>query len=112
MPDCHFRLYPEYRDQRHSKITHLGEQAVQRRLIDDRSGDQGHAAGLARDLQPVEPGRPALVEDPLDADFITHRLVTPSCAGRVWRTRVGRLTSASTGTSPTPLACVVDLFLH
>ena len=55
------------------QVVDLGEQAVQGRLVGDRPGDQGHAAGFAAELQPVEPGGPALVEQPLYADLVTHR---------------------------------------
>jgi len=56
------------RQRRQTQIADLGEQAVQGRLL----GDHGHAAGLAAELRPVEPGRPAVVEDALDADPVPH----------------------------------------
>src|SRR6266699_2911850 len=82
------RVDVAYREQRQAKVTDLGKQAVQRRLVGDRPGDHGHAAaGFARQLQPVEPGRPALVEDALDVDFVAHRSFTPSGVrtGPAWR---------------------------
>ena len=89
-----FRVYPAYRDQRQSKVADLSEQAVQRRLIDDVSLYHCRAAELARDLEPVEPGRPALVENAIDTDLIAHRRSHPSFPRRVWRRGAGHLASS------------------
>src|SRR6266508_774244 len=64
------------REQRQAKVTDLREQAVQRRLVGDGPGDDGRAAGFAGELQPVEPGRPALVEEALDVDLVPRRFLT------------------------------------
>jgi hypothetical protein len=61
-------------EQGQAQVADLGEQAVQGRLVGDRPGDQGgRVVGLAGHRQPVESGRPALVEQALDADLVAHR---------------------------------------
>jgi hypothetical protein len=45
---------------------------VQSGLVGDRTCDDGYAVGLGRNLQSVEPVRPAFVEDSLDADLVSH----------------------------------------
>src|SRR6266540_1272996 len=82
------------RDQWQAKVADLGEQAVQGRLVGDRPGEHGHAAGLAGELQPVKPRRPALVEDALDADLVAHRLLTPLGVHAGWRRQVGHRATA------------------
>jgi glyoxylase-like metal-dependent hydrolase (beta-lactamase superfamily II) len=53
-------------------VADLGQQAVQGRLVGDRPGDDGHAGFVAADLQALEPGRPAALQHPLDADLIAR----------------------------------------
>ena len=63
------------RDQRQADVAHLLEQAVQRGLVDDRAVDDGGAVALVGEAQPVEPGGPAGVEVPLEADLVPSGLV-------------------------------------
>jgi hypothetical protein len=58
------------RDQRQAQVAHLREQAMERGLVDDRTMDDGGAVAVAGEDQPVEPGRPAGAEVPLDADLV------------------------------------------
>jgi MalT-like TPR region len=56
-----------HRQQLQAQVADLGEQAVQGRLVDDGPGDPGLAGLVAGDLQPVEPGRSAAVQDMAEA---------------------------------------------
>jgi hypothetical protein len=46
------------REQRQAQVTDLGQEAVQRRLVGDRTDDDGLAELVAGDTQALEPGRP------------------------------------------------------
>src|SRR5215217_2102210 len=43
------------------------------RLVAARPGDDGLAGLVAAELQAFEPGRPAAVQDALNADLVAHR---------------------------------------
>ena len=60
-----------HRDQAHPEVAYLDQHSVQRWLIGQRPGDDGLAA-LAGDLETLEAGCPALVEDSLDADLVAR----------------------------------------
>ena len=62
------------RDQGDADVAQLLEQAVQRRLVDDRAADDGGAVVLVGEAQPVEPGRPAGSEVSLDPDLVLRRV--------------------------------------
>ena len=66
------------RDQRQAYVAHLLEQAVQSGLVDDEAGDDGGAVAVVGQAQPVEPGGPAGIEVPLEADFVPSGLVRRS----------------------------------
>jgi hypothetical protein len=48
----------------------LGGQAMQGRLIGNRSGDQGLTGRIAADLEAFEPAGPVTVEDAAHADLV------------------------------------------
>src|SRR4030095_4883776 len=64
--------------QRQAPVADRGEQAAQGRLVGDRPDKDGLAAVVAGDSQAVEPGRPAAVQDALDADLVMHWRLRPS----------------------------------
>jgi hypothetical protein len=55
----------------------LGEQAMQGRLIGNRSGDQGLAGRIAADLEADEPAGLVTVEDAAHPDLVVDRSVGP-----------------------------------
>lgn len=59
-----------HRDQDEPEVAHFGQHPVQGGLIGKRSRDDRLAA-FAPDLEAVEPGRPAAVENPVHADLVT-----------------------------------------
>ena len=63
------------RDQRQADVADLLEQAVQRGLVGDRAVDDGGAVALVAEAQAVEPGSPAGIEVPLEADLVASGLV-------------------------------------
>src|SRR4029450_13558774 len=80
-------------EQLQAQVADLGEQAVQGRLVGDRPGDGGPAPIVGDDLQAVEPGRPAAVQDALDVDLVVHprlRRGSPPRATRTLRKQPGR----------------------
>src|SRR5919112_6679005 len=58
------------RQELQAEVADLGQQAVEGRLVGDRSGDGGRTRLVAGHLQAVEPGRPAAVQHPGDADLV------------------------------------------
>jgi hypothetical protein len=89
---------PADREQLQAQVTDLGQQAMQRRLVGERAGDDGLAGLVAGDAQTLKPGRPAAVQDTLDADLVVDgldgwvgRLSTSIRPGH----RVSRATTAS-----------------
>src|SRR5215216_7589719 len=76
------RVGAAYLQQLQAQVADLGEQAVQGRLVGDRPGDDGVAALVAGHPQAVEPGRPAAVQNALDADFVVDRRLRPSSPPR------------------------------
>src|SRR5712692_4615864 len=48
---------------------------MQRGLVDDGASEDGCAVALVGEAHPVEPGGPSGGEVPLEADFVTSRLV-------------------------------------
>src|SRR5215211_2918244 len=58
------------RQELQAEVADLGQQAVEGRLVDHRSGERGLARLVAGHLQAVEPGRPASVQLPGDADLV------------------------------------------
>lgn len=60
---------PPHRDQDQPEIADPVQQPEKERLIDDLAGDNRLAA-VALDRQVPEPGSPAPVEDPVDADLV------------------------------------------
>ena len=52
------------RDERQAGVSHLLEQAVERRLVGDRTVDDRRAVALVGQAQPVEPGDPSALEVP------------------------------------------------
>ena len=57
---------------------------MQRGLVDDRAMDDGGAVALVGEAQSVEPGGPAGVEVPLEADLVppSAAVVGSSCSRR------------------------------
>jgi len=53
---------PAHRDQGEAEVSNPGQQAVQGGLVDHGPGDRRLADGRVRQLEPIEPGRPASVE--------------------------------------------------
>src|SRR5918911_2063077 len=66
------RVQTTHRDQWYAKIAQPGDQSMQRRLVGHTPGDRGHASGFGRELEAVEAGRPAFVENAVHADLIPH----------------------------------------
>jgi hypothetical protein len=67
------------------KGAHLDEHPMQRRLIDERAAQHRVVIGVVGDRKPRELGRPALVEVPLDANFVVRHLsssrdISDACA--------------------------------
>src|SRR5450755_1498223 len=62
------------RDQGHADVADLLEQAVQCGLVDQLAAQHGGAVLLVREGEPVEPGGPAGVEVPGQADLVPARL--------------------------------------
>ena len=62
--------HPIHRQQRQAEVADAGDHAMQRRLVDDWTGQHGRAVVLALDDQAPEPVRPAVVEVPGHADPI------------------------------------------
>lgn len=56
-------------EQWQARVAGSCDQAVQGRLVGGGPGEHGHAAGLAGELQLVEPRHSALVEEAFDADL-------------------------------------------
>src|SRR5215212_10999687 len=65
------------RDQGGAEVAHLREQAVQLSLVGHCATQGGGAVVLADESQSAEPGRPVLVEVPLDPQFVVGRRVLP-----------------------------------
>src|SRR5450631_2941679 len=63
------------RDQRDADIAQRVQQAMQCRLVDDWSLDQGGAVVLAGEGHPVEAGRPACGKVSLETDLVAARTV-------------------------------------
>ena len=61
------------RHQRKTAVAQLLEQAVQRRLVDDRAAEDGCAVVLVPERQSVEPTSPSGPEVSLDSDLVLHR---------------------------------------
>jgi hypothetical protein len=79
----HVSLLVSDREQREADIAERAEQSVERRLVDDGTFDEGGAVGQGGEGHPVESGRPAGAEVPLEADLVpagAHLLL------RAWRT--------------------------
>lgn len=57
-------------DQIQPEVTSFGEQAVERRLVDDHAGDCRAAIVVVGDGEAIEPPRPAQVEMPPDANLV------------------------------------------
>ena len=55
-------------DQGDAEVADFGEQAVQLRLVRDGTGEAGRAVVLAGQGEVTEPGRPVLVEVPVDPE--------------------------------------------
>jgi hypothetical protein len=62
---------PAYRNQDQPEVADPVQQPVQGGLVRDRAGDD-RLAVVTADRQALEPGRPARVEDPLDADLVAR----------------------------------------
>src|SRR6266851_3321834 len=56
---------------------------MQRGLVDDRASEDGCADALVGEAHAVEPGGPSGSQVPLEADFVTSRLVMV-VSGCVW----------------------------
>ena len=65
-------IEPVYGNEDQAEVGHPVQQPVQRGLIRHRAGDD-RLAVVAGDLEALEPGRPALIEDALDADLVARR---------------------------------------
>ena len=63
---------PAYGNEDQSEVGHPVQQPVQRGLVHHRAGDD-RLAVIAGDLEALEPGRPSLIEDPLDPDLVARR---------------------------------------
>src|SRR5436309_6809322 len=81
------RVYRDlvHRQQRQGQVTHLDEHPMQRSLIEEGTAQHRVVIGVVGDRKPREPGRPALVEVALDANFIpvhfsSSRYVSDACA--------------------------------
>src|SRR5207342_3023502 len=66
------RTEPAYRIQDQAQVADPVQQPVQGGLIRDRAGDD-RLAVVTADRQALEPGRPARVQEPLDADLVARR---------------------------------------
>src|SRR6476659_4071724 len=66
------RLKPAHGNDDQAEVAHPVQQAVQGGLVRHRAGDD-RLAVLTGDLKALEPGRPALIEDPLDTDLVARR---------------------------------------
>src|ERR1700759_1425975 len=66
------RVKPADGNDDQAEVAHPVQQAVQGGLIRHRAGDD-RLAVVTGDLEALEPGRPALIEDPLDTDLIARR---------------------------------------
>ncbi|MGB3829933.1 MAG: hypothetical protein WA962_14290 [Ornithinimicrobium sp.] len=60
---------PERQEGR-TKVTHFGEQAVQLGLVGHGSAQGGGAVVVVAEGHAAEPGRPVLVEMPIDAELV------------------------------------------
>ena len=67
------------RDQRQAQIAHFFEQAVQRRLIDRRAGQQRRAVVFRRDGQAAKPVGPLAAQLALEPDLIGQRFTGIRC---------------------------------
>src|SRR5829696_3995240 len=65
------------RDQGGAEVAHLGEQAVQLGLVGHSAAQGGAAVVFADESQSAEPGRPVLVEVPVDPEFVVGSRVQP-----------------------------------
>src|SRR5262249_29621275 len=83
-------VQPADRDQAEPEVADLGQQPVQRGLIFERPGYDGLRVP-AFDLQAAEPGRPAGVENALDADLVAGAHRCPFRRTPGFRTRYGWL---------------------
>ena len=63
---------PAYGNQDQAEVGHPVQQPVQRGLVRHGAGDD-RVAVIAGDLEALEPGRPSLIEDSLDADLVARR---------------------------------------
>ena len=52
------------------QVAHFAQQAVQRGLVGHRAMHDGGAGALVGEAQPVEPGGPAGIEAPFEADLV------------------------------------------
>src|SRR6266567_2387610 len=62
-------------EERQPQVTHLDEEAVERRLVTDGTGQQRRAISLVRDREVLKPLLPEGVQVPLHANDVSHTLV-------------------------------------
>src|SRR5439155_2072248 len=67
-----FRFEPAYGNEDQAEVAHPVQQPVQGGLVRHRTEDD-RLAVVTVDLEALEPGRPALIEDSLDADLVARR---------------------------------------
>src|SRR6266699_2014632 len=63
---------PAYGNEDQAEVAHPVQQPVQGSLVRHRAGDD-RLAVVTGDVEALEPGRPALIEDSLDADLVARR---------------------------------------
>src|SRR6201987_4252597 len=90
-----FRFKPAHGNDDQAEVAHPVQQAVQGGLVRHRAGDD-RLAVVTGDLEALEPGRPALIEDPLDTDLVARRR-RPAAHARTLSDRRFRLAPAGGG---------------
>src|ERR1700759_5785471 len=86
------RVKPAHGDDDQAEVAHPIQQAVQGGLVRHRAGDD-RLAVVTGNLEALEPGRPALIEDPLDTDLVARRR-PPAAHARPLSDRPFRLAAA------------------
>ena len=59
-------------DEAKAEVSYLGKHSVERRFISERSKDDGFS-GVPSHLEPLEPGRPAIVESLFHPKLVVRR---------------------------------------
>src|SRR5262245_33751912 len=99
------RFKPAHGHDDQAEVAHPVQQAVQGGLVRHRAGDD-RLAVVAGDLEAFEPGRPALIEDSLDADLVARRR-HPAAHARTLSDRRFRLAPAGERSRVSSAICSV-----